>query len=135
MEKDLWFVAFEIKFLQISNYLEKIRICVVGIFLALKLEMREDLISFLLLFSVIGNIKKGVSEEPCFKYVKCEPKNQCGCGIENKKVTYNRTKLNSRIVNGETVAGHIYPWMARMQITTVFTNANNNCICCTRKSY
>ena len=81
--------------------------------------MGEGLISFLLLFSVIGNIKKGVSEEPCFKYVKCEPKNQCGCGIENKKVTYNRTKLNSRIVNGETVAGHIYPWMARMQITTV----------------
>ena len=80
--------------------------------------MADNLIIFFLLFSTLGVLKNCISKDPCFKYVKCEPKNGCGCGIENKETKYDGTSYHSRIVNGETSTIHAYPWIARVQKTT-----------------
>ena len=73
--------------------------------------------SFFLTFFAFQLLKNCISTDPCFEYIKCDPKNGCSCGIENKDAKGNTSKAQSRIINGKPSLEHKYPWIVHIQKT------------------
>ena len=66
------------------------------------------------------------AEEPCFKYVKCDIRDRCGCGKKPNYKNYNKSHASSRLINAKTSERHDHPWMARVQRQSVLTNEGTN---------
>ena len=81
--------------------------------------MTNKYIVIFLTFCALGFLKICISTFPCLEYVNCNPNEGCSCGVENKDIRNNATETQSRIINGETSLEHRYPWMARIQRTTL----------------
>ena len=58
-------------------------------------------------------LQAALSKDPCFRYIKCNIKDRCGCGIPSENID---NTSNSRIINAEPSKKHEFPWLARVQL-------------------